>query len=433
MSLLDFLGTGADDPRSGQILGLAQGLLSAPGGRGLAAGIQGMQQARQDDMRRKYLQGQMDTQSMQNDAMRRQVEQDRLMREAAAASYRSPEQAAALSTGPMPDGGAVQPVPAGFDATGYVNRLYALDPMKAIQVQQAMAKDSQFNKIDPKDFTAASLAKFAQSRNYGDLVRQEKLEFKDTGGKIAGLDPFTGRQVAEVGKTGNPFDDLVLSNGTGGFVPNQPLLNAKQAIAKSGAASTSVRIENKMGEGLASQIGPMLRESTSVAEGAAKQIDAANRIIGAVDKNKMFAGTGASIGLTAAQVADTLGIAGAGTKEKIENTRQAIQGLSQLTLQGRAQMRGQGAITESESKLAERAVSGDISMTPAEIKQLANAAKRAAGYMQSEHQRKLSTIKNNPDLAGMVPFYDVAPVPAEAPAPTKPNFRFEGGKLIKVD
>lgn len=433
MSLLDFFGNGIDDPRSGQILGLAQGLLSAPGGRGLAAGIEGMQRSRQNDLRSQLAQLELRGAQRQDQQQQRAMDLDTAMREAAAASYRTPQQANAMSMGPTQDGGAVPQVRPGFDATGYINRLYGLDPMKAIAVQQSLAKDSQFNKIDPKDFTPGSLAKFAQTRDYGDLVRQDKLEFKDTGGQIAALNPFTGQRVAEVGKTGNPFDDLVLGDGSGGFRPNQPLVDARKSIAKSGASNTSVRIENKMGEGIAGQVGPMLRESTAVAEGAAKQIDAANRIISAVDKNKMYAGTGATIGLTAAQVADTLGMAGAGTKEKIENTRQVIQGLSQLTLQGRAQMRGQGAITESESKLAERATSGDISMTPAEIKQLASAAKRAANYMQSEHQRKLATIKSNPDLAGMVPFYDVAPVPAEAPAAAKPNYRFEDGKLIKVE
>jgi hypothetical protein len=413
MSLLDFFGNGFDDPRSGQILGLAQGLLSAPGGRGLAAGIEGMQRARQNDLRSQLAQLELRGAQRQDQQQQRAMALDDAMREAAKASFRTPEQATAMSMGPTQDGGSVPQVQPGFDAAGYVNRLYGLDPMKAIAVQQSLAKDSQFNKIDPKDFTPSSLAKFAQTRNYGDLVRQDKLEFKDTGGKIAALNPFTGQQVTEVGKTGNPFDDLVLSNGAGGFVPNQPLLDARKAIAKSGAANTSVRIENKMGEGIAAQVGPMLRESAGVAEGAVKQIDAADRIMRALDSNKMYAGTGATIGLTAAQVADSLGIAGKNTQEKIANTRNVIQGLSQLTLQGRQQMRGQGAITESESKLAERAVSGDISLTPAELRILAGAAKRSATYMQSEHQRKLDVVRKNPDLAGMAPYFDVAPVPAE--------------------
>lgn len=433
MNLSDFFGNGWDDPRSGQILGLAQGLLSARGGAGLAAGIDGMQNARQNDLRAQLAKLKIRGAEREETEAQRQAEMDASLRSAASASYVTPEQARARSMGPPMGGGAAPAVQPGFDASGYIQRLYALDPMKAIAIQQAMAKDSQFNKIDPKDFTPASLARFAQSRNYGDLERLDKLHFQDTGGAVAALDPFTGKPVNQVAKSGNPFDDLVLADGAGGMRPNQPLLDARKSIAKSGAANTSVRIENKMGEGIASQVGPMLRESASSAEGAAKQLDAAQRIVRAVDSNKMYAGTGANIGLTAAQLADTLGFAGQTMQEKISNTRTAMQGLAQLTLAGRAQMRGQGAITESESKLAERAISGDISMTPAEIKLLANSAARAARYTSSEHQRKLNEVRQKPELAGMAPFYDVAPVPAEAPAASKPNFRFENGRLVPVE
>lgn len=413
MALLDFLGNGWDDPRSNAILGLAGGLLSARGGAGLAAGIEGMQRAQSNDLRSQLARLQIRSAQRQDREQERQATQDEALREAARASFVTPEQANAQSMGPAVGGGAVPTVQPGFDASGYIQRLYALDPMKAMTVQQAMAKDTPINKLDAKDFTPASLAKFSQSRNYGDLVRLDKLHFQDTGGGISAMNPFTGEKVNQVAKTGDPFSDLVLGDGAGGLRPNQPLLDARKAIAKSGAANTSVRIENKMGEGIAAQVGPMLRESASAAEGAAKQLDAAQRIVRAVEGNKMYAGTGANIGLTAAQLADTLGFAGQTTQEKIANTRTAMQGLAQLTLAGRAQMRGQGAITESESKLAERAISGDISMTPAEIKLLANAAARSARYTSSEHQRKLDQVRRNPDLAGMTPFYDVAPVPEE--------------------
>ena len=75
------------------------------------------------------------------------------------------------------------------------------------------------------------------------------------------------------------------------------------------------------------------------------------------------------------------GLGGRDAADQIANTRQAIRGLAEMTLQGRKQMSGQGAITESESKLAEKATSGDInSLTNAEIKQLANASARAAKF-----------------------------------------------------
>jgi hypothetical protein len=158
---------------------------------------------------------------------------------------------------------------------------------------------------------------------------------------------------------------------------------------------------------LAGQVGDISKESKIAAMGAVQSADAANRIIQAVDSNKLFSGVGANQRLTLAQLADGLGVGGKDTAEKIANSRQAIQGLAQLTLQGRKQMRGEGAITESEGLLAQRAMSGEITLTGAEIRQLAEAAKRAAKFQYSQHQNIINTMKSRPDTKDLVPFYDV--------------------------
>jgi hypothetical protein len=184
---------------------------------------------------------------------------------------------------------------------------------------------------------------------------------------------------------------------------------------KSGTPSTNVSVS--MDKGIASQIGPMLKDERIQAQGAASQIDASDRVIQAVDTNKIIAGPTASAQLRLAQVGSVLGVTGADTAETIANTRQAIRGFAELTLQGRKSMRGEGAITESEGKLAERAFSGDIdSLTPAEIKQLANASKRSAEFSLGEYNRKLEALKKDPATAQLVPFYEVTRMPA---APTK--------------
>lgn len=320
-----------------------------------------------------------------------------------------------------------------FDVTGYTSAALSkglMTPIQAAQMQATFAKENAVDKLKPSDYTPASLARYQQTRNYADLVPRDKLEFVEG----VGVNPYDPKNAnRSIPNPNKPFQ----MGPDGQPVPNTAYQQYEIGKAKAGASNTSIKVENKMGEGLASQVGPMMKDSVSATEGAAKQIDAANRIIAAVDSNKVIAGTGAEARLTAAQVADTLGIGGEDNKTRIANTRQALQGLSQLTLQGRAQMKGQGAITESESKLAERATSGDISMTPAEIKQLANAARRAANYVQSEHQRKLKVIQGNPSLAGMAPFYDVTPVAPmaevpSAPATPTPSYRYENGKLVKV-
>lgn len=178
---------------------------------------------------------------------------------------------------------------------------------------------------------------------------------------------------------------------------------------KSGTPSTNVNVA--MDKGIAAQIGPMLKDAQIQAQGATMQIDASDRVIQAIDSNKVIAGPMASPQLKLAQIGSALGITGANTNETIANTRQAIRGFAELTLQGRKSMRGEGAITESEGKLAEKAFSGDIdSLTPAEIKQIANASKRASEYQLSEYNRKLDTLAKDPNSAALVDFYRVNPI-----------------------
>lgn len=174
-------------------------------------------------------------------------------------------------------------------------------------------------------------------------------------------------------------------------------------LKKAGAPS----MQMVMGKSIAEQVGPMMKEAQASALAAVKAEDSAKRIIQAIDTNKIYTGTGANVRLGAAQVANTLGVGGNTLEEKIGNTRQAMQGLAQLTLEGRKQMRGEGQITNQESQLAERAISGDISFTPTEIKQLANAAKRASDYTYGTYQAKLGEMAKNPDTAGLVPYYQV--------------------------
>ena len=195
---------------------------------------------------------------------------------------------------------------------------------------------------------------------------------------------------------------------------------------RSGTPSTNVSVS--MDKGVASQIGPMLKDERIQAQGAASQVDAADRVIQAVDTNKIIAGPTASAQLRLAQVGSVLGITGADTAETIANTRQAIRGFAELTLQGRKSMRGEGSITESEGKLAERAFSGDIdSLTPAEIKQLANASKRSAEFSLGEYNRKLDVLRKDPATAQLAPFYEINRMPA-APAAVK-RFNPRTGKV----
>lgn len=183
---------------------------------------------------------------------------------------------------------------------------------------------------------------------------------------------------------------------------------------KAGASNVQVRTDVKTGESLAGQVGPMMKDSTAIAEGAVKQVDAARRIVTAVDAGKIITGPTADARLLLKQVGQVLGVGGKDDAEQIANTRTALRGLAELTLQGRQQMKGQGAITESEGKLAEKAMSAEISLTAPEIRQLAQASERAARFNYAEHQRKLKVMQENKDLKHVAPFYQGPAMPAEA-------------------
>lgn len=297
------------------------------------------------------------------------------------------------------------------------------DQMAQMQMAQAQAQMAQqasdqtavrgalaSGKFDPRMFLQgnpqASLAALKQAMEYNSMLNPEPKERTLSPGQAV----YKGdKKILEVPKE----NELPTSVREFQFGVTNPEFNSWQlAQKKAGATNVTTKIENKMGEGLAAQVGPMVKDTYTQAQGAVQQLDAAKRIVEAVDGGKIIAGPFANGRLKAAQVGQMLGVTGKDDAETIANTRQVIRGLSEMTLQGRKQMTGQGAITESEGKLAEKANSGDISdLTSAEIRQLANASARAAKFVYGQHQQNLQELQSNPSTVGLSKFYRVAPMP----------------------
>lgn len=169
-------------------------------------------------------------------------------------------------------------------------------------------------------------------------------------------------------------------------------------------------------------------------------LDASDRVIKAMDSGKVITGPLANARVSGLQIGQMLGVGGKDSAEVLANTRQAIRGLSEMTLQGRKEMSGQGAITDRESALAEKATSGDINnLTAEEVKILANASARASRYQIQKHQGRVKSAGVLPGMGNITPFFDVPAMqpeqpPAAAPAPGKPmkgqvmnGYKFKGG------
>lgn len=287
--------------------------------------------------------------------------------------------------------------------------------LQQMGIQQMTAKqESPFGKVNPNDYTQESVGKFAATGNFADLVPARKMEVNTATGQV--FNPYEAKPGTVFADPNKPF----AVGEDGKPVANLPLQAYEIEKAKKGATNVSVKTDVKTGESLAAQVGPMMKDSTSIADGAVKQVDAAQRIVKAIDSGNVITGPTATLRLRGAQVAQMLGIGGKDDAEKIENTRNTVRGFAELTLQGRQQMKGQGAITESEGKLAEKAMSGDLDdLTAPEIKQLAKASERAARFNYGEHQRKMKVMEGNPALQGIAPFYQGPEILPEAAAPTQ--------------
>lgn len=195
----------------------------------------------------------------------------------------------------------------------------------------------------------------------------------------------------------------------------------QRALKQAGAQPINV----SMGKDFAGQVGEIVRESAGMARAAQQTVQSADKIINAADK--AITGKGAEVRLTATQLADTLGVGGK-DKEKLEKTRELVQETAKLAISA-ANNKGQGAVSDYERSLYNRAAGGDINLTPTELKLIANRAKEGASYAIQSHQAKINAMKANPETAALVPYYDVA-APQQAPvsAPSTGGWSIKGVK-----
>jgi hypothetical protein len=173
---------------------------------------------------------------------------------------------------------------------------------------------------------------------------------------------------------------------------------------------------NMLGKSTIGQIGPMLETSKGGAVEAIDTANAANRVLGALNTGKALTGPAANQRLATNQVGQMLGISG--TDEEVSaQSRALIQNLAKLTLQGRKGMKGQGAVSETEGALAEKAESGNINFTRGEIKQLADAALRTAKWKYQQHENMMTPLRE--DEPKVSRYYEVPVNPAifEPPKP----------------
>ena len=167
---------------------------------------------------------------------------------------------------------------------------------------------------------------------------------------------------------------------------------------------TATATTGPVGKSLSEPVGKRVETSLVKAEGATSMMDTANSVREALNAGNVIAGPLAGVRTKFAQV---LELAGAGDKEKLVNTRTAIQGLAALTLESRAELRGQGQITDTETKLLEKARSADINdLTIPELQQVVNVSQRLASRLFSNHETFLGRMKDDPAAKDSMRYYE---------------------------
>ena len=167
---------------------------------------------------------------------------------------------------------------------------------------------------------------------------------------------------------------------------------------------TATATTGPVGKSLSEPVGKRVETSLVKAEGATSMMDTANSVREALNAGNVIAGPLAGVRTKFAQV---LELAGAGDKEKLVNTRTAIQGLAALTLESRAELKGQGQITDTETKLLEKARSADINdLTIPELQQVVNVSQRLASRLFSNHETLLGRMKDDPAAKDSMRYYE---------------------------
>lgn len=227
---------------------LAAGLLSGNFGAGLLGMNQVRAQQAERVMRQQAHELQMESQRMEVDKHRRAMQREQGLESMQTQFYQPATQArgdtgainAALGEYGIGGQPALPAKPASFDLQGFstaaVNK-GLMTPMQMLQLQQAGAKESSINKLDAEKFTPQSLQKFAKSRNYGDLVPRNKLEFVEG----VGVDPYDPRNAGRA--VPNPNKPFSLSP-QGGIVPNTQFQQYELGKAAAGAARTQNNLIN---------------------------------------------------------------------------------------------------------------------------------------------------------------------------------------------
>jgi hypothetical protein len=192
-------------------------------------------------------------------------------------------------------------------------------------------------------------------------------------------------------------------------------LDYQQQLKRAGSTQITniVGGQKKLQEELGKRGGEILESSYNEAVAANETLGVINDLRPMLSEG-VFAGPFSQAPRLISQVASSLGVAGKDTEETLKRTAATMQGLAKFELNAAAAMRGQGAITENERMLIQRAAGGRLDQfSVPEVLQLLDAMEKTSKFKLAQHQEKVgkvrATARNDPDANALINLYEVKP------------------------
>lgn len=409
--LLDFIktpeGQGLLSAAFGGMAGAQRGTPWNNAGRAGLAGVMGYTNAQDRQTEQAQLAKRNQMYDLQLAQAKRENDTAEGIRKAGLESMRNPAQMA-LANGQGPtiaNAEAIETTKPGFDTEGFMNRVMGIDPLKGIALQQSMAKETPFNKLDAKDYTQESIAKFAQSRNYGDLVPVRKMEVAGSGQVY---NPYTIQPGTVMADPNKPF--TIGQNGQ--FVPNMPYQNYEITKSRAGASNTNVRVDagpKAFWQDFGKSASEQLFQERDSAKAAAGTLQSVGEIRKAA-AGGAYQGAGAEMKLNAAKALGALGMPY--DAKTVANSELFNAQANQFVLNS---IKGLGANpSNADREFIEKTVPR-LSTDPKALPELLNFIETKARGQIGAYNSKIKGVQQQAE-GGFIPYSLEVPVPEVQPA-----------------
>lgn len=257
-------------------------------------------------------------------------------------------------------------------------------------------------------------------------VAKPELKNVAADANLVSIHPVTGHATTVASGGAKETSVAKLIREMNALPPNDPAratyLDAiKKATTHPLPTSVTVNAEKPLIGSFMDLIGKQAGEAYQAAQAATGTIGTTQRLLDLLNSPNIMTGPGAPAGQVLGRLAEFGGFGGKDNRERLSNTRVAIQTMSQLELDAASAMKGQGAITDSERAILKRAASGEITDDVQEIRALAITLQNVARRRIKRYNEQAARLAKLPGLAGVAPLLTVE----EGDAAVQPTLRFD--------